>query len=101
MHSGNFVRSWKVSKYYRVNTYGKPSVDIVDVIRVNRGTVVYMDDSGTQYKDDEKSRYGIYCKERSDAQKFINDEYYRAEKLARDKQLELTNLLREVCKTDD
>jgi hypothetical protein len=90
-----------VYKCYRVNTYGKPTVDVVDVIRVNRGTVVYIDSNGTQYKDDEKSKYGIYCKERSEAQKFINDEYYRTEKLARDKKLKLTNLLREVCKTND
>lgn len=84
----------------RVSTFSKLNVEKFKVLRIERGVVVYMDESGSTYKEDKASRGYMWCATRLEAQGFINDTYFNAEKKARNDQKTLTSLLIEVLNCD-
>jgi len=88
-------------KMYRVSTSRNLKVEVLTVKRIHRGTVVYMDSNGTEYKEDLTGSHINWFDKHYEVQGFINKNYYKEEKLARDKQIALTNMLRSIGDLND
>ena len=88
-------------KMYRVSTSTSLKVEILTAKRIHLGAVVYMGDNGSEYKEDLIEPCVRWFEDRNEVQRFINDTYHKEEKLARDKQRSLTNMLKNVGEKDD
>lgn len=57
---------------YRLDTFENVKLDVFEVKRIHRNTVVYMDDNGSEYKDDLNGRYTNWFDNLSDVEVFLD-----------------------------